>query len=140
MASGREIRANIDVENFKGLLLVNSGGSIALLAFLPFALKEPGYEMLAWHILWGLVCYQIGLVCALVHNRLTRKCSLIYDQHNMRPPGVPWECRTSIWFMWFSIIAFIAAGVFVFRGGKETLEQKKVTAPPVIQTPKGKLP
>jgi hypothetical protein len=87
MASGRELRANIDVENFKGLLLVNGGGSVALLAFLPSVLEKPGYEALACYILWGLLWYQVGLVSALIHNRLTRKCSLIYDQHDMHPPA-----------------------------------------------------
>jgi hypothetical protein len=140
MATGREIRANIDNENFKGLLLVNGGGSVALLTFLVFALKEPGYQTLAREVISALACYQVGLVCAVVHNRLTRTCSLIYDQHNMSPPGVPWQCRASFGFMCLSILAFLVGGYFVYRGGNVTLEQKKVAAPPVIQMPTGKLP
>lgn len=135
--AGRAIRANIDVENFKGLLLVNGGGSVALLAFLPSVLEKPGYEALACYILWGLLCYQFGLVFALIHNRLTRVCSLIYDQHQMHPPTHPRVCRVSIWFMWLSVAAFVLAGVLVFLGGRETL-QKKVTAPPVQQMPERK--
>jgi hypothetical protein len=35
MATGLEIRAQIDQENVKGLLLINGGAAVALLAALP---------------------------------------------------------------------------------------------------------
>ena len=56
MASGLEIRAKIDAEIFKTLVLIHGGGSVALLTFLPFVLREDfKYEgaALAHGILWG---------------------------------------------------------------------------------------
>ena len=40
MASGLEIRVNIDAEIFKTLVLIHGGASVALLTFLPFVLRE----------------------------------------------------------------------------------------------------
>lgn len=41
MAPGLEIRAQIDSENVKGLLLINGGGAVALIAFLPAVIGKP---------------------------------------------------------------------------------------------------
>lgn len=134
MTKGLEIRAQIDTESVKGLLLINGGGAVALLAFLPFVLGKPEYEPLAQAILWGLLIFQVGLVTAVIHNRLRRICSLTYEQHQYQPPpgkflGLklrePRICCMSTMFMWLSVIAFFVAGLFVFKGGFETLEQKQ---------------
>jgi hypothetical protein len=104
---------------------------------------------LAHGILWGLVCYQAGIASAVIYSWLTRKCSLIYAQHKMTPPpgkllGLqlkePRDCFLRICFMILSVVLFVVAGFLVFLGGRETLQQKKVTAPPVIQMPKSKSP
>jgi hypothetical protein len=135
MADGLKIRAEIDNENVKGLLLINGGAAVALLTFLPYVLDKPGYESLARAILWGLLLSQVGLICAVAHNRLRRKCSLLYEQHNYSPPpcmalgftlSEPCICRTSIIFMWLSVVAFCVGGVTVFFGGLEALNQKAV--------------
>ncbi len=86
MTKGLEIRAQIDTENVKGLLLINGGGAIALLAFLPSVLGKAEYESLARAILWGLLIFQVGLVAAVIHNRLRRICSLTYERRQYRPP------------------------------------------------------
>lgn len=134
MTKGLEIRAQIDTENVKGLLLINGGGAVALLAFLPSVLGKPGYEPLARAILWGLLIFQVGLVAAVIHNRLRRICSLAYERHQYQPPPCkflglklrePCICCMSTLFMWLSLVAFFAAGIFVFKGGLETLEQKQ---------------
>ena len=55
MASGLEIRANIDAEIFKTLVLIHGAGSVALLTFLPFVLREDfkyeGWRARPWHTL-----------------------------------------------------------------------------------------
>ena len=151
MASGLEIRAEIDAQIAKVLILIHGGGSIALLTFLQFVLAEKSeYDALAYGILWGLVCYQIGIIFAIIYSWLTRKCSLVYEQNKMTPPpcgnflGIafkkPCVCHIRIGFMYLSLMAFVLAGFFVFRGGRETLEQKKFTAPAVKQMPKSKSP
>ncbi len=66
--AGLEIRAKIDAEIFKTLIAIHGGGSIALLTFLQFLLREAHgneYQALAYGVLWGLVSYQIGIIFAL---------------------------------------------------------------------------
>lgn len=130
-SKGVEIRAQIDTELVKGLLVINGGGSVALLAFLPTILGKPEYAPLAKSVLWGLLSFQVGLVAAVVHNRLRRVCSLVFESHSYSPPPCklfplsliklkndpPCVCRASVLFMWGSIIAFLLAGVLVISGG-----------------------
>ena len=151
MTKGLEIRAQIDTENVKGLLLINGGAAIALLAFLPGVLDKPGYESLVRAILWSLLIFQVGLVFAVVHNRLRRVCSLRYEQHNYQPPpceifgiklGQPCVCLVSSLCMWLSVAAFAGGGFTVFQGGLESLDQRaklvekaKVTGPQDAKVP-----
>ena len=85
--SGLEIRAEIDVENVKGLLLANGGGAVALLAFLPVVIGKPCYATLAHAIIAAVLSCQVGVAAALAHNRLRRVCSLVYEHHGFGPPG-----------------------------------------------------
>lgn len=145
MTKGLEIRAQIDTENVKGLLIVNGGAAIALLALLPGILDKPGYEPLTRAIFWSLLIFQTGLLFAIVHNRLRRICSLRYEQHDYRPPpcdvfGIklaePCVCRGSIICMWLSVAAFAAGGLTVFQGGLESLDQRaKLVEKPKVMAP-----
>ena len=58
MADGQEIRAGVDTETVRGLLLINGGGAIALLAFLPGVLLKPELESLARAIIWAVFTFQ----------------------------------------------------------------------------------
>ena len=78
MADGRETRAGIDSETVRGLLLINGGGAVALLAFLPGVLQNPELKDLARAIIWAIFTFQAGLACAVIHNRFRRLCSLEY--------------------------------------------------------------
>lgn len=153
MTTGLEIRAQIDTENVKGLLLINGGAAIALLAFLPSVFDKAGIESLARAILWSLMIFTAGLVFAIIHNRLRRICSLRYEQHNNQPPpceifgiklGTPCACLASIFCMWLSLAAFIGGSFTVFQGGLESLDQRtkliekaKVTVPQDAKAPPG---
>lgn len=130
VALGLEIRAQIDSENVKGLLLINGGGAVALLAFLPTVLGKPEYAVLAKAILIGLLLFQFGLLAAVLHNRLRRVCSLVYEQAKASSPAHPNPCRifgktlrepcVCMWStacMWLSVLLFFAAGIVVFSGG-----------------------
>ena len=130
MASDKEIRAQIDSELVKGLLLINGGGCVALLAFLPFILGEASYLPLSKSVLFSLLIFQLGLVFAIVHNRLRRICSLEYGTEKGSKECNKWplkyfkfeydktcSCRASIIFMWLSILSFLSGGVVVFWGG-----------------------
>jgi hypothetical protein len=136
MATGLEIRAQIDTELVKGLLLINGGGAIALLAFLPTVIGKPEYAALSKAILWALLTFQVGLLAAVIHNRLRRVCSSTYEMHAMKPPPCnifpfniikfkhdkPCVCRTSVIFMWVSVLCFFLAGLVVLKGGLDALD------------------
>jgi hypothetical protein len=124
MENRREIRAGIDSETVQGLLLINGGGAVALLAFLPGVLQKPEFESLARAIIWAVFIFQIGLACAVVHNRLRRLCSLEYENPKKVPCSLfnftlrePCICYWSTVFMWSSVISFLAAGVIVLMAG-----------------------
>lgn len=126
MADGLEIRAGIDSETVRGLLLINGGGAVALLAFLAGIIEKPHLEFLARSIIWGVFTFQLGLAAAVIHNRFRRLCSLEYAKkpenrkkctlfgHELRQPCI---CHWSIGFMWASIGAFIAGGLLVLVAG-----------------------
>ena len=124
MADGQEIRAGVDAETVRGLLLINGGGAVALLAFLPGVLQKPELESLARAIIWAVFTFQLGLAFAVIHNRMRRKCSLEYAKKDRAPCfmfGIvlrePCVCHWSIGFMWSSIIAFLVAGIIVLVAG-----------------------
>ena len=131
MPTGLEIRARMDAETAKALLLLNGGGAIALLAFLPSILDIVNYEPLVRAVLWGVLVFMSGLVAAVIHNNLRRRCSLHYEQHQMRPPGgkllgiplwAPTVCCVSQAFMALSLLAFMAAGAYVAYTGLAVLD------------------
>ena len=126
MTNGVDRRARMDLETMKALLLMNGGGAGGLLTFLPTSLSRPEYRPLARAIFVGLMIFGAGIVLAVIHNRFSRKCSLVYDQNNMRPPhgsilGInlrqPTVCFISQVLMWLSLAAFVVAGVYVCVSG-----------------------
>ena len=130
--NGKEIRAQIDTENVKGLLLINGGGAVALLAFLSSILGKPDYEPLARAILWGLLLFAGGLITALIHNHLRRRCSLAYcnpniGKHKFFSLGLsePWVCHFSHLFMYASYGLFVFAVILIFCGGSKTFNSTK---------------
>jgi len=88
MADGHEIRASVDTETVRGLLLINGGGAVALLAFLPGVLQKPELESLARAIIWAVFTFQLGLAFAVIHNRMRRKCSLEYAKKERVPCSI----------------------------------------------------
>jgi hypothetical protein len=122
MSDGVEQRAQIDTETVRALLLINGGGAVALLTLLPNLLGKPGFERLTSAILVAIAILILGLACAVMHNRFRRKCSLIYSQHQFRPPkgsllGIKLSAPTVCWMserlMWTSIACFVGAGLYV---------------------------
>jgi hypothetical protein len=119
---GIERRSQIDTETFKALLLINGGGAVALLSILASILEKDNLKSLARAILVGLLILMAGLASAIIHNHLRRRCSLIYEQHQMNPPkgqvlGIslpsPTVCFFSWLFMWGSVLAFVSAGALI---------------------------
>ena len=148
MTEGLKIRATIDADSLKGLLLINGGSAIALLAFLPFVLSKPEYRALAYAILIGLLLFQASLVFAVIHNIYRRHCSLIYEQNDYRPlPGKfrgkqlkePRVCHIGKIYLRLSLSAFILASLVVFVGGLIALNQgpEPTAAPPQAEVSHG---
>ncbi|RFF28889.1 hypothetical protein DZK25_00545 [Wenzhouxiangella sp. 15181] len=134
MTTGKEIRAGIDSEQVRGLLLINGGAAVALIALIPFLLDSEAFLPLARGVFAGLVAFQLGLVFAVLHNRLRRKCSLEYERAESDSPNWPDPCRIFGWkaqepcvcmrstlFMWLSVGCFILGGLFVAISGFKTL-------------------
>lgn len=130
MTEGREIRASIDSETVRGLLLVNGGGAVALLAFLSGILQKPELEQLTRAVIWAVFTFQVGLAAAVVHNRCRRLCSLEYAKKagsRKQCTAFGWEskqpcvCAWSTAFMWTSIGAFLLGGILVLHAGLQVL-------------------
>lgn len=126
MADHLNIRAKIDSQNVKGLVLINGGGIVALFAFLPHILKEPQFICLTKSVLIGIFSLTLGLTTTLIHNHLRRRCSLAYDQQK---PKIKWiffgnepvVCHFSHLFMWLGYLFFILAGLIIVIGGLYTV-------------------
>lgn len=118
-SEGVKIRAQIDSESVRNVMIVNGGGSVALIALLPNILYTP----LVLAVLLTLSAWLIGLTLAVVHSVLRRKCSLVFEQNNMDPPageprfGIkpkePWVCWWSLKTMYASIAAFVVGGAIM---------------------------
>lgn len=117
MSDGVKIRAQIDAESVRNVLLLNGGGSVAVIALLPTVLGTP----LVFAVLVTLSFWLAGLTFAAVHSVLRRKCSLVFERHEMRPPhgakrfGInpkrPWVCWWSRNCLISSIVLFVFGGV-----------------------------
>jgi hypothetical protein len=124
MTNGKEIRAQIDTETVKALLIVNGGGVVALLSMFASIIGKNGFESLAKAILIGVLFLMLGLASAVIHNHLRRRCSLVYEQTSVKNGYLfgfvlpsPTVCFLSWLFMWCSIIAFVCAGTLVALTG-----------------------
>ena len=149
MADGRETRAAIDSETVRGLLLINGGGAVALLAFLSSIIGKPEFSVLSQAVIWATFLFQVGLVAAVVHNRFRRLCSLEYakKQENRKQCTLfgrvlrePCICHWSTGAMWASILSFVAAGVVVLIAGLCVVRQSTYTAQPPAEAVTGLLP
>jgi hypothetical protein len=123
VSEGVKIRAQIDTESVRNVMLVNGGGSVALLALLPAILGTP----LVFGLLLALAIWLFGLTLAVSHSVLRRKCSLKYEKHGMSPPPgkarlwikpkEPWVCWWGWWCLYASILAFLIGGAVMVSVG-----------------------
>ena len=131
MTEGVKIRAEIDNETHKALLLMNGGSATAVLAFISQTFGKAGFAHFVKFSLWSLAAFLTGVACAVIHNLLRRKCSLVYEQNNMRPPAgkflwmklkAPGVCAASYLFTCISIAMFCVGGALIVAGGLTTPE------------------
>ncbi len=136
VSEGVKIRAQIDTESVRNVMLVNGGGSVAVLALLPAILGTP----LVFAVLLTLAVWLFGLTLAVTHSVLRRKCSLVYDQHGMNPPHgksrlwikprEPWVCWWSWQCLYASIVAFLVGGAMMVWFGFANLDALSATPEP----------
>lgn len=117
LSDGVKIRAQIDSESVRNVLLINGGGSIALIALLPAILGTP----LVLAVLVTLAIWLFGLTLAATHSVLRRKCSHIHEIHEMSPPrgkkkfGIdpkqPWVWWWSWTCLYCSVATFLIGGI-----------------------------
>ena len=137
MTDGVARRSAIDSDTVRGLLLINGGGAVALLAFLSSIIRDPDLTSLARAIIWATFLFQVGLVSAVIHNRLRRICSMEYAKPQNRKAcslfgrqlKEPCVCHWSIGFLWASVIAFLVAGVVVLVAGLHVVPVKQSSGP-----------
>jgi hypothetical protein len=135
VSEGVKIRAQIDTESVRNVMLVNGGGSVALLALLPTILGTP----LVFGVFLTLAIWLFGLTLAVGHSVLRRKCSLVYEEHGMNPaPGKPrlWITPKEPWVCWWgwrclyaSIFAFLVGGAVMVCAGFANIDV--LTAPSI---------
>src|SRR5690606_12302323 len=128
LSDGVKIRAQIDSESVRNVLLINGGGSVALIALLPAILGTP----LVFAVLLTLAVWLFGLTLAAVHSVLRRKCSHVYETHKMSPPPgtkmfwidprQPWVCWWSWGCLYFSVVAFLIGGILMVTFGLLNLD------------------
>lgn len=138
VSEGVKIRAQIDTESVRNVMLVNGGGSVALLALLPAVLGTP----LVFGVLLTLAIWLFGLTLAVSHSVLRRKCSLVYEQHGMKPPPgnsrlwikpkVPWVCWWGWRCLYASILAFLVGGAVMVYVGFASIDV--LTAPSISKS------
>ena len=146
MPNGVDRRAIIDTETFKGLLIINGGGAVAMLGFLSTIIDRPGFQQLSRAILWSVILLALGLAAAVAHNHFRRRCSSLYERYrkdNREPPkgkllGValwaPTVCSVEQVLMWLSLGAFIAACAYVAVVGITVLPGSPPVTPTAVST------
>lgn len=130
MGVGKNARLQIDSETVRALLIVNGGGAVALLALLPSIIDTAVYRPLVYGALIALLSFVIGLLSAVLHSHLRRRCDLAYERAQSNSPNVPLPCQffgmtfrepcvceASKFFMWLSISAFGLGGLAVVISG-----------------------
>lgn len=111
---GKAQRAEMDNATVKALLLMNGGGAIAVLTFLGTIVSEADMEALRASIVWGLLMFHAGLLAAVIHNHLRRRCSLAYETG--RVEGDTGVCWWSWACLYSSMALFFLAGAVVGIG------------------------
>lgn len=139
VSEGVKIRAQIDTESVRNVMLVNGGGSVALLALLPTILGT----QLVFAVLLTLAIWLFGLTLAVTHSVLRRKCSLVHEKYGMNPPSgmprlrinpkQPWVCWWAWQCLYASIVTFLIGGILMVSLSFANLDA--LSAAPKVTSP-----
>lgn len=110
-------RMQMGNESVRGLFLINGGGAVALLVFLPQVWKTQS-ELALW-VLAGLFFFTVGTALAAPINNIRAESSL---HHQYGPPEKARNLRTlHLWLTRLSVACFAVGGLTVVFGGFITL-------------------
>jgi hypothetical protein len=110
-SEGVKLRAEMDNQTAKAMLLLNGGGAAALLSFLSSVLNGK-VPQLGLPIVVAAFLMCLGLLAAVAHNINRRKCSLEYENYwskGAQPPSKPIVCARSERLLTASMAMFLAA-------------------------------
>ena len=110
-SEGVKLRAEMDNQTAKAMLLLNGGGATALLSFLSSVLNGK-VPQLGLPIVVAAFLMCLGLLATVAHNINRRKCSLEYEgywREGQQPPDKPQVCARSERFLTISMWAFFLA-------------------------------
>lgn len=131
-SEGVKLRAEMDNQTAKAMLLLNGGGAVALLSFLSGVLNGK-VPQLALPIVIAAFLMCLGLLATVAHNINRRKCSLEYENYwsiGQQPPTKPKACARSERLLILSMAMFLAAVTVLAIGSGYILW----TLPPMPQT------
>ena len=110
-SEGVKLRAEMDNQTAKAMLLLNGGGAAALLSLLSSVLNGK-VPQLAIPIVLAAFLMCLGLLATVGHNINRRKCSLEYESYwrqGQQPPTKPKVCARSERLLTISMSMFLAA-------------------------------
>lgn len=114
-SEGVKLRAEMDNQTAKAMLLLNGGGAAALLSFLSSVLSGK-VPQLGLPIVVAAFLMCLGLLATVAHNINRRKCSLEYENYwskGEQPPRKPKVCARSERLLTVSMAMFLAAVTFL---------------------------
>jgi divalent metal cation (Fe/Co/Zn/Cd) transporter len=105
---------------FQGLITLNGGGAVALLAFLQAIWRNNRDDTLVYYVLWGIVWFAIGLALAVLYQIFRYHTSMAHQKGSAAYRPFQWMYRT---FMYTSLVCFgVAIGTLVL-GAFTSLDQ-----------------
>ena len=111
-----DTRAEIAHQGIRGLIILNGGACVALLALLQSLWSKPSnpHPLVTW-LLWSILIYALGTLAGAAIFIPRYFTSLRYEQGNLKK-AKRWE-RLSWGLQVLPLVLFLAGTIIVFIGG-----------------------
>ena len=117
LSDGVKIRAQMDMESIKALILINGGGAVAVATGLPAILGNNRFWPLAIPMMSGIFLFALGLAAAVLSNHYRRECSLLFEQQKMAPTPYPRVCVIGRPYFHASVALFLLSILLIAAWG-----------------------
>ncbi|MBB3066008.1 hypothetical protein [Limibacillus halophilus] len=129
---GYKLRADMDAQLGKLLLLINGGGAATIATLLTDTIREETLTVLNIAAVLALTCFLSGIVLNAFHQRWRRECNLAYDAEEKSSPPLaaqvaagtasePEVCIRNRRALWASLWAFASGGAAILVGAIGTM-------------------